>query len=232
MAIHMKKSGIIYAHIQEKQKLSVNGIKIFFILLIMFFIWTNQTRIAGSKNQQNKSIVARLVRLAVSNTPTPSPTITPSPTPTPTPVFLPSRLIIEKLGIDAQIEFVGADENGKMENPSQWNTVGWYKIGPVPVQHGNSVIAGHLDTNLGKPAVFYNLENLETGDIIQVLKMNQSSVTFQVTGKEIFPYDQVPVDNIFMSDDKSKLILITCNGQYFRNLKSYSHRLAVISELI
>jgi len=225
----MKKSGVIYTHnlkkikpLSERKASPAWGIKVVFLLIMIAFFWSKQTRIAGS----------RLAEFVISNTPTPSPTATATPTPTPTPVILPSRLIIDKLGIEAEIEYVGADENGKMGVPSNWDNVAWYRAGPVPGQMGNMVIAGHYDTNRGKPAVFYHLESLEPGDIIRISKVDGSLLSYQVTSREIFPLREVPVDYIFGSKDTSQLILITCNGYFNRGIKSYSHRIAVFAELL
>jgi len=136
------------------------------------------------------------------------------------------------LGVDAEIEFVGVDENGKMEVPSQWGNVAWFKNGPVPGEPGNVVIAGHYDTDRGRPAVFYNLARLAAGDIIQVSTIFENTLTFQVTGSESYAYDQVPIDYIFGTYDIPRLVLLTCNGYFNRGIQSYSHRIAVFSELL
>ena len=227
----MKKNGIIYTHnlthnlekikpSSERKTSPTWGIKVVFLLIMIAFFWSKQTRIAGSG----------LVEFAISNPPTPSPTAT--ATPTPTPIILPARLIIDKLGVDAEIEYVGADDNGKMGVPSNWNNVAWYRAGPVPGQTGNVVIAGHFDTNRGQPAVFYHLDHLEPGDIIRVSKVDGSLFDYRVTRREIFPYNEVPVDYIFRSQEDSQLVLITCNGYFNRGIQSYSHRIAVFAELL
>lgn len=235
----MKRSGLIYTRNGEKLKPLLKrktspawGIKIVFLLIMIALFWSKQTRLAGSANSRNKNILDRLVQLAISSTPTPSPTATATPTPTPTPVILPSRLIVDKLGIDAEIEYVGVDDNGKMGVPSNWDNVAWYRAGPVPGQTGNVVIAGHFDTNRGKPAVFYHLESLEPGDIIRVSKVDGSLFDYRVTRREIFPYNEVPVDYIFRSQEGSQLVLITCNGYFNRGIQSYSHRIAIFSEML
>ena len=41
--------------------------------------------------------------------------------------FVPSRLIIPSIDVDATIEAVGKDEAGRMDTPSDVNHVGWYQ---------------------------------------------------------------------------------------------------------
>lgn len=246
----MQKCGVIYSRRTQKKLLlkksraqsrllpHLPGLKFFILLASILILWSNITRIADSININEQNIVGNLslsalvAPLVPTLTPTITPTPTATPTPTPTPVILPSRLIVDKLGIDTEIEYVGVDDNGKMGVPSNWDNVAWYRAGPVPGQTGNVVIAGHFDTNRGKPAVFFRLESLEPGDIIRVSKVDGSLFDYRVTRMEIFPYNEVPVDYIFRSQEGSQLVLITCNGYFNRGIQSYSHRIAVFAELL
>lgn len=240
VASQMKKNGTIYTRSRKKRKLHHKiskgyGIHLFLLVFILLILLTSINKhVAGFENQDNKSVFSRLIEHVISPTLTPTltPTPTNTPTPTPTPVILPSRLIIDKLGIDTEIEYVGVDENDKMENPSGWDQVGWFGPGAPPGAPGNAVIAGHFDTDRGKPAVFFRLADLEPGDIIKVLTIFGEMLTFQVTGKEIYPYDQAPLDYIFSQSEIPRLILVTCEGLFNRSIKTYSHRIAVFSEQI
>jgi hypothetical protein len=52
--------------------------------------------------------------------------------------FLPARLRIPSLSIDARVESVGVKENGAMQNPSNFVNVGWYRYGALPGEAGNT----------------------------------------------------------------------------------------------
>ena len=156
--------------------------------------------------------------------PTPTPTITPSPTPRP---GLPIRLEIPALGVNAVIEHVGLTKDLAMDVPARVEDVAWYKLGYRPGERGNAVIAGHLDTIRGAPAVFWDLESLEPGDEIFVLGLDGVKHRFLVDSHTRYPYDGAPVQQIFGPADQPQLVLITCKGKWDRVNRNYSHRVVV-----
>ena len=146
-------------------------------------------------------------------------------------VTLPQKLIIPKLGIAAAVEYVGMDEKGNMDVPRNDNNVAWYELGFKPGAAGNSVMAGHLDTRTGAPAIFYQLDSLEKGDRIQIIGTDGSTKEFVVTHKQTYPYNAFPLVEVFGTSDKPRLNLITCEGRYNSSERNYSHRTVVYSEL-
>lgn len=164
--------------------------------------------------------------------PTLTPTITSTSTPTPTPsISQPSYFSIPKIQVTAPVISVGTDAYGKMELPSDINTVGWFEPGFKPGEKGNAVIAGHLDAATGAGAIFYNLGLLEPRDELYITDVTGKVSTFIVTNKQIFPFDQVPMDEVFGSSDVKRLNLITCTGTWNAALHNYSHRMIIFSEL-
>src|SRR3990167_2224413 len=195
----MQKRGLIFKYKAKKKgnsqskSLSMNwGMALLFMTVAVpvYFSMNNQT--AGTKPGENYKILSFLAGPTQIPTPTVIPSPTPTATPTPTPVILPSRLIIARIGVDAHIENLGIDQNGNMGIPARWEDVGWYELGARPGEAGNGVIAGHLDTDRGAPAAFYRLSQLVEGDTVEVINTDGNVLTFRVTGKEIYPYDQVP----------------------------------------
>lgn len=143
----------------------------------------------------------------------------------------PETFVIPKLGIEAQVEVVGLDEKGNMDVPKEDMNVAWYKYGPKPGEIGSSVIAGHLDSPTG-PAIFYNLPSLVIGDILEVIDEEGEKQEFIVTDIKFYEDKAFPIGDVFTKNDKARLNLITCAGTFDRNLKLYSHRLVVYSELV
>ncbi|WP_404461177.1 class F sortase [Sutcliffiella horikoshii] len=142
----------------------------------------------------------------------------------------PHRIEIPSIGVDALVEQVGVIENGQMEVPESFETVGWYNEGPMPGERGNSVISGHVDSRNG-PAVFFELKNLEAGDEIIVSNEAGESLTYVVDRIETYPEDESPVEAIFDYSFQSNLNLITCTGTFNRESRNYSDRLVVYSSL-
>lgn len=185
--------------------------------------------IGGGKALATKQVASPLA--AVQSTTTTSPT-TPTPSQTQPTNSLPAHLIIDSLGINAPIESVGMDAQGRMDVPKDADNVAWYNLGFKPGEKGSAVIAGHLDRVSGAPAVFYHLNDLQPGDIVKVQLQNDSVLQFRVINKKAYPSDTLPLEEIFNTQDKSRLNLITCNGTFNQQQKNYSNRLVVFTELV
>ncbi len=143
----------------------------------------------------------------------------------------PVTLSIPKLNVNTSVESVGEDREGKMDVPKDVYNVGWYNLGFEPGEKGSAVVAGHLDTVTGSPAVFYYIDNLTPGDEVIVTDKNGIQLTFIVTHNQTYPFDQVPLQEVFAPTDKPRLNLITCTGEWNIGTRNYSNRLVVYTEL-
>ncbi|MBI4136680.1 class F sortase [Candidatus Roizmanbacteria bacterium] len=155
------------------------------------------------------------------------PTITSAPI-----VTLPIRLIIPKLGVDTVIEHVGLAPDDRMDVPKNADQVAWYNLGPKPGEAGSAVIAGHLDKPGGTPAVFYRLNELQSGDELIIMSQDMTQQTFRVVNTEVFDDATFPIDLVFGGTERRMLNLITCAGTFNRDTRLYSDRTVVFTEAI
>lgn len=175
--------------------------------------------------------------------PAPTATLTalPSSTPTaryatPTPdVFqragLPVRIEIPAIGVDAVVEKVGRDAEGKVDVPKFSENVAWFDESALPGQGGKtSVVSGHLDDPFG-PAVFYELRRLVPGDELAITYSSGERFVFVVDDKERYSTDAVPSQRIFGTTPKQMLNLITCDGAWDSSGANYQQRLVVYTRL-
>jgi|SRR3989344_5832738 len=193
----------------------------FFALILMYGLYVYIPSVLGVKYAQTK----------VGFDFTPQPTPTPTLIPTPTPALTPVTIIIPKLKIQTVVEPVGVTETGNMDVPKNANNVAWYSYGVSPAEDGNSVLAGHFDTPTGKPAIFYNLRKLETGDEIEIISINGIHSVFEVIEKSSIPYDVFPSEEIFKTRPGKNLNLITCGGIWDFKKKTYTNRIVVYTTL-
>jgi sortase (surface protein transpeptidase) len=168
---------------------------------------------------------------------TPFPTATPPPTGTPDPLEeagLPVQIDIPAIGVTALVEQVGLTRDGAMDTPKGWMNAAWYSPGFRPGETGNAVIAGHLDSRSGGPAVFWNLSHLQPGDEIMITYERGDRYTFAVQDLEAVPYDIAgpALAAIFGASQTSDLNLITCNGLWDRGKATYTQRLVVYATLL
>ncbi len=166
--------------------------------------------------------------------PTATPTPTPSPTPSPVPVADPVHLSIPSLGIEAGIEHVGVTSENVMEIPHDFFKVGWYKNSPKPGESGAkaAILNGHYDTNNGKPAIFFNLQELEVDDEVIVVASDGLRYVYAVHDIQSHPLTNFPSNIVYGSVQGALLKLITCDGYWQLDTQSYSNRLVVSTHLV
>ncbi len=173
---------------------------------------------------------ATVVNSIPTATPTPEPTATPIPTPAPEGI-VPARLRIPSIGVDAKVEKVGQTKDGAMDVPKTIWDVAWYEPGAKPGELGSAVIDGHVDGPNTK-AIFWDLKKLTPGQKIFVANGEGKELVFEVAEVETYPFDQAPLDKIFVSNDDIYLNLITCTGTFDQRSANYDKRLVVYSKLV
>ncbi len=147
----------------------------------------------------------------------------------------PLDLSIPKIEVDSKIQKVGITAGGNMAVPDNYTDVGWFRLGAEPGAPGSAVLAGHLDTGSGKPAVFYRLSELQMRDEIFIKNEEGETLKFVVTGSRLVDYDNPPkevIEELFgkPKDQNSYLNLITCDGDWIPEEKTYNTRLIVFSK--
>lgn len=146
--------------------------------------------------------------------------------------WLPERLLIPEIGVDATVQHVGIKSTGEMANPSNFTDVAWYKHGTVPGLTGSAVVAGHVDNALALNGVFKDLRNLKKGDDVYVVREDGRRLHFKVEELKYYPYDNAPASAIFNAADAKRLNLITCAGIWLKDKKTYTERLVVYARLV
>jgi len=160
-----------------------------------------------------------------------------TPPPSNSPV---TRIIIEKIGIDAPVVTMGVDEDGTPQVPDNPYDVVWYNWSTPPGHGSNAVFAGHFDWTVNQQpvtGVFYYLTKLIPGDIIEVSLEDGTSYKYKVTGNFAI-LDGDPQGMALMDDTPSDMVtLITCGGVWTPSPNpphygSYDYRQFVRAELI
>lgn len=141
-------------------------------------------------------------------------------------VELPKRVRIPSIGVEAGFEYVGRTADGAMDIPKNPNDVAWYSLGPRPGEPGNAVIAGHVDWG-GKTAVFWKLDDLKAGDVVQVVAVDGRVYEFVVQWQRLYDAETAPVSEVFAQSDATEITLITCGGVFDRQTRQYLSRLVV-----
>ncbi|SDP55775.1 LPXTG-site transpeptidase (sortase) family protein [Streptomyces sp. cf386] len=145
----------------------------------------------------------------------------------------PVRLLIPKIEVDAPFTDLAIGSTGQLQPPPANNTnlVGWYAKGASPGEAGTSIIAGHVDT-VTSAAVFAGLSELKKGDRFQVLRADGRKASFLIDSVETFDKDTFPSKRVYGDTPRARVRLITCAGDYDRQVKDYTANLVVFAHLV
>jgi LPXTG-site transpeptidase (sortase) family protein len=143
--------------------------------------------------------------------------------------FIPARLKVPSLGIDAKVEEVGKKADQSMGTPADFMDVGWWSEGSKPGEAGNAVFDGHVNNALTKAGVFEHLAQVHKGDYITVSDSEGRTLVYEVSEVTLYDTDQAPLQKIFAKTGPSQLVLITCDGEWVQDEHSFNKRLVVVA---
>lgn len=144
---------------------------------------------------------------------------------------IPVLLRIKKINVDAVINPVGLTPTGEMVSAKGPFDTAWFDLGSRPGDIGSAVINGHFGHwIIGVGSVFDNLSTLVKGDKISIVDENNLTITFVV--RESRTYDPVADASLvfFSGDGESHLNLVTCEGTWIPDKKTFSNRLVVFAD--
>ncbi len=164
------------------------------------------------------------------------------------PVAVPLQLLIPTLGVRAPVTGVGITTADVMDAPMGsadspvWQEAFWYRGSAVPGAPSTAVLAGHVNSPRGRPAVFSHIDELRSGDPIVVHDTRTGlDVRFTVGSSETYSLREAADPSVLRriygvgpvagtspqpsADGRAHLTLITCAGT-FRN-GTHDRRLVV-----
>ena len=153
-------------------------------------------------------------REATSPPPTPAP-IARAPA-VPAPGFIPERLLVEILDVDAVLVTTIVDTDGALvppENPAQ---LGWWRGVRPGEGQGSVVIAGHVDSRRFGQGPLARIVELEPGDRAVLTTAGGARADYVVRGLQTFPKESFPAAELFGADGPERLVLVTCGGTFDR----------------
>ena len=147
---------------------------------------------------------------------------------------LPQRIDIPDLGVRAPVVPRGLDRQGAIDPPSfdQADTVGWYAGGARPGAAGAALMVGHVDTET-RPAVFYKLSSLRSGETVRVIRDDGRVAEFTVDDVQIQNRDRFDARQAYGQHrpGRAELRLITCGGTFDQDSGSYTANVIVSAYL-
>ncbi|HEX6922682.1 MAG TPA: class F sortase [Bacillales bacterium] len=148
---------------------------------------------------------------------------------------IPVKIKIPAINVKTEVIKKGLVKEGKykghMATPDNAVQTAWFKLGPKPGEKGAAIIAGHVDTTKG-PGVFFNLEDLQEGDLVYITGKDGKKLTFKVFKKKAYPRKDVPLRKVFGYTPAKVVELITCTGDFIESEGTHNKRLVVSAVLM
>jgi hypothetical protein len=143
---------------------------------------------------------------------------------------VPAELWIGDLSLWAPIVPVGFEPDGQLEIPDE-TEVGWYRFGSSPTRPGSTVFAAHVSWN-DTVGPFFRLAELEPGARIKVELSDGTARHYQVVERAQYGKSELPAERIWTRSGDEKLVLITCGGEFNRQVRRYSDNIVIYASPI
>lgn len=147
---------------------------------------------------------------------------------------IPTRITIEKIGVNAPIEPLGLTPDGLMDAPKTNEGVGWYdKSARAGEDRYAMLLDGHYGTE-EQPAVFKRLVELTTGDTISITGQKGAILTYALVETEQRWASDVDMKKALnrYPDTEQSLTIITCEGLFDAVNSTYDKRTVVYAKRI
>ena len=118
----------------------------------------------------------------------------------------PMELRIERIGVRSSLVALGLDPQGVVQMPpaNEGMQAGWHQTQPQ-----QWIIVGRIESNKAR-GVYFRLNDLLQGDVIEVSKKDGSVARFAVTRTERIIRDDFFAEAVARDKDEQGLRLITC----------------------
>lgn len=130
--------------------------------------------------------------------------------------FVPARLVVPGVGIDAPLLPTSADDEGALVPPDDLAQLGWWRGVRPGAGAGSVLVAGHLDSRRFGRGPLAALVDLAPGDQATVTGPDGASATYVLRGVQVFDKDALPAGELFGHDGPERLVLVTCGGSFDR----------------
>lgn len=106
----------------------------------------------------------------------------------------------------------------------------WYRYGATPGDEGNAIVAGHVRW-AGKRGDFALLHDIPVDDEVIITLDNGEERVFKVISNSTFKLKDVP-DWVMALGGEERLTLITCAGEFDRDMGTSNSRTIVICKRV
>jgi LPXTG-site transpeptidase (sortase) family protein len=137
----------------------------------------------------------------------------------------PVELWIGDLSLWAPVVPVGLESDGQLEIPDE-TEVGWYQFGSSPGHAGSTVLVAHVSW-ADTVGPFFRLGQLPPGADIKVKLSDGTTRRYQMTERAQYRKTELPAERVWTRDGDETLVLITCGGDFDRQIRRYTDNIVI-----
>jgi len=123
------------------------------------------------------------------------------------------RLVIDSIGVNANVFTYGVDAERVPEVPLNGEDVAWYDFSARPGTGSNAVFAGHVTWN-GR-AVFSELDSVAVGERISLRGGDGKELVYVVSESYLVDPNDPTSISVMSPTDKDVITIITCSGTFY-----------------
>lgn len=142
--------------------------------------------------------------------------------------FIPERIRVRRLQVDAPVVSVSILPAGDLDVPANPDVIGWWAEGARPGDAtGSVVLDGHVDSAQRGLGAFAALRSAQVGDMVEVVGTGGENRAYTVVARRVYPKSSLPAAEVFSQDVAERLVLVTCGGRFDRATGHYDDNIVV-----
>jgi hypothetical protein len=142
--------------------------------------------------------------------------------------FVPQRLRVDALDIDAPLTGTLVNGDGALVPPDDPAQLAWWKAVRPSSGRGSVLVVGHLDVRGYGPGPLARIVHFRPGDRAELTGPDGAHATYLLRGVTTIQKQALPAADLFGAAGPERLVIVTCGGRYDPALHSWDSNVIAV----
>ncbi len=142
--------------------------------------------------------------------------------------FVPQRLLVSSLEIDAPLTATLVDADGAFVPPEDPAQLAWWQGVRPGTGAGSVLVAGHVDMHGYGRGPLARIVDLEAGDRAVLTGTDGARAGYVLRGVTTLVKESLPAAELFGTGGPERLVLVTCGGTYDPDRRSWDSNVIAV----
>jgi hypothetical protein len=142
--------------------------------------------------------------------------------------FVPQRLLLASLEIDAPLTATVVDGDGALVPPEDPARLAWWRGVRPGTGAGSVLVAGHVDMHGYGRGPLARIVDLEPGDRAVLTGADGARAAYVLRGVTTLVKESLPAEELFGTGGPERLVLVTCGGAYDPGRRSWDSNVIAV----